>query len=272
MLTIVLFAFLGFGAGVIINRAADTLPPPDRLSMLESPRCGYCGKPRRLVEQIGLAGFLLSGGRCSHCHSPLPLRPPIVELGGIILFAFIASRFSLSLTAAGAALMTAILLLITVVDMEHRLILNIVVLPATVAALIASPILMNLSLRDSAVTALLGMIVGYVLVFGIYLLGRVFVMMMARRRGQSIDVVAFGLGDVKLAGFVGAMVGFPAVITALVYAIFLGGAASVLVLAFQLLIRQRYAAFMAIPYGPFMTTAAWLFMVFGGSLSKLISG
>lgn len=269
---ILLFAFLGLLSGVIINRAADNLPPPARLSMLEAPRCGYCGNRRRFLGQIGLTGFLLAGGRCSHCHSPLPLRAPAVELGMLTLFAFIASRYGPNWITAGIALMTALLMLITVVDMEHRLILNVVVLPATLVALLISPILFNLSVRASAVTALFGMFVGYVCVFGIYMLGRVFVAVMARRRGRSIDEVAFGLGDVKLAGFVGALIGFPGIVSALVYAILLGGAVSLVVLTFQLIIRRRYAAFMAIPYGPFITTAAWVVMILNNGAFRAAAG
>lgn len=256
----------------MINRAADNLPPPERLSLLATPRCPYCGKNRGLMEQIGLTGFLIGGGRCSHCRSPLPLRDPVVELGTLILFTFIGTQFGITWTSGGLLLVTALLVLITVIDIEHRLILNVVVLPATLVALMLSPILLGSSLRASVVSSLLGMILGYASIFGIYLLGKLFVKLMARAQNRTIDEVAFGLGDVKLAGFVGALIGFPGVISALVYAILLGGLVSFVVVVFQLMIKRQYALFMAIPYGPFITVAAWLVMMFGVGLGRLFPG
>ena len=46
---------------------------------------------------------------------------------------------------------------------------------------------------------------------------------MARARGQSIDEVAFGFGDVTLAGLIGLIVGWPAVVLALLIGILAAG-------------------------------------------------
>ncbi len=263
----VLFAILGFLVGVVINRAADNLPPPVRGSLWDTPRCSYCGKPRETWEQIGVVGFLFLRDRCANCQSPLPLRAPVVEIASMLLFAFLWSRFGATVNLVGYALFTAILLLITVIDVEHRLILNVVVLPATLIAVLLSPFMRDQATPGlSLLNALLGAAVGYILVLGIYFLGKLFARVMARARGRQLDEVAFGLGDVKLAGLVGALVGFPFIIIVLVYTILLGGVVSFLVLLFQLIVRRRYAAFMAIPYGPFFTVTAWGLMIWGHGL------
>jgi leader peptidase (prepilin peptidase)/N-methyltransferase len=272
MLSTIPFALVGFIAGIVVNRAADNLPPPSRKSLLDAPRCGYCGTPRNLTEQIAVISFLLLRGRCAKCQSPLPLRGPVVEVSGALLFAFLWSQFGATWTAISYGVMTAILLLITVIDLEHRLILNVVVLPFTLVTLLLSPILLGTPSPQVAIlSALLGLAIGYLLLLGIYLFGKLFVRVMAHARGGGIDEVAFGFGDVKLAGLVGAIVGFPAVIFALVYAILLGGAAALFVLLFQIVARRRYSAFMAIPYGPFITIAAWLVMIWGSELGHVFS-
>jgi leader peptidase (prepilin peptidase)/N-methyltransferase len=273
MVSTLLFALVGFLAGVVVNRAADNLPPPSRRSLLDAPRCSYCGTARKSREQIAIIGFLLLRGRCRNCQSPLPLRGPIVEIAGVLLFAFLWSRFGATWTTIGYGLMTAILLLITVIDLEHHLILNVVVLPFTIVTLLLSPVLSGTASPQVAVlSALLGAAIGYLLFLGIYLFGMLFARVMARARGKGIDEVAFGFGDVKLAGLVGALVGFPGVIFALVYAILLGGVAAVFVLFFQIVARRRYVAFMAIPYGPFITIAAWVVTVWGRELGRGFSG
>lgn len=218
-------------------------------------------------EQIGVVGFLFLRDRCSGCRSPLPLRAPVVEVASLLLFAFLWNRFGASVNIVGYALFTSILLLITVIDLDHRLILNVVVLPATIVAFLLSPIMRDQATPAlSLLNALLGAAVGYILVLGIYFLGRLFARVMSRARGRDLDEVAFGLGDVKLAGLVGALVGFPSIIVALVYTILLGGVVSFMVLLFQLMVRRRYAAFMAIPYGPFFTITAWTLMIWGRGL------
>jgi leader peptidase (prepilin peptidase) / N-methyltransferase len=262
MLPLLLYALVGFLAGIVVNRAADNLPPPARRSLLEAPRCRYCGMPREWWEQSGLLSFLSLHGHCHHCHAPLPLRAPVVELLTAVLFGYLWSRFGPGQFVLTYSFFTAILLLITIIDLEHRLILNVVVLPATLLALFVRPL--DLLLRAPMPTLLdwlYGLVLGYAVVFGIYLLGNFLARLVGRARGSPLDEVAFGLGDVKLAGLVGGLVGFPTILFTLFYTILLGGLVGLGVILFQLLVRRRYAAFMAIPYGPFFTITTWLFLM-----------
>ncbi len=262
MLSTLLYALFGFLVGVLLNRAADNLPPPARRSLLEAPRCRHCGAPHEWLEQSGLIRFLLFRSHCHNCGAPLPLRAPILELATTLAFGYLWSLFGFSWSVVATSFFTAILLLITVVDLEHRLILNVVVLPATLLAIFLRP--PDLIIRNPLGVLsdwLFGVLIGYGVVLGIYLLGALFAQVMGRLRGQTIDEVPFGFGDVKLAGLVGGLVGFPTIIFTLFWAILFGGIAGLGVLLFQLIIRRRYVAFMAIPYGPFFTLSAWLFMM-----------
>ena len=192
-------------------------------------------------------------------------RAPIVEITTAGSFAFLAGRYPLDLFLAAACLFTAILLLIAVIDIEHKLILNIVVLPATVLALLLSPIMLaptaatlaTLNLRLILVS-LLGAAIGYILTYGIYLLGILFLRFLNRKRTNKLNTVAF---DVKLAGMLGALVGVPAIFYVLIYAILFGGIGAVAAIVYQLLRRRGYSAFMAIPYGPYLILAGWGFMI-----------
>ena len=96
----------------------------------------------------------------------------------------------------------------------------------------------------------------------LYYLGQVFANFMARRRGEAIDEVAFGFGDVTLAGVVGLTVGWPGVIIALVLGILAAGFFS-FIFILGMLIRRQYNPFMPIPYGPFLILGN-LFVYFGG--------
>jgi leader peptidase (prepilin peptidase)/N-methyltransferase len=266
---IVFLALLGFLAGVLVNRAADNLPPPARRSILAAPRCPYCDSPRTVLEQIGVLSFVLRRDKCHHCGAPLSLRAPLVELSAGALFAFFAGRFSFGVYLVAVCFFTVVLLLILVIDIEHKLILNVVTVPATLLALGTSPIVLggaettldNLNVR-LILLALIGAVVGYVITYGIYFLGIVFMQIVNRKRTTKINTVAFGMGDVRLAGLLGALVGFPTIFYVLIYAILLGGVGAILAVLLRILQRRGYSAFTAIPYGPYLILAGWGFMIF----------
>lgn len=264
-----LTALLGVLAGVLVNRAADNLPPPAVLSLWAAPRCPFCATPRTLLEQSGILSFVLRRDKCHQCGAPLKLRAPLVELAAAALFGFFAGRFPFGAYLLAVCFFTTVLLLILVIDIEHKLILNVITLPATLLALLASPLLLgsaettldHLNFR-LIFLAFLGALVGYGVTYGIYLLGILFLQVVNRTRASKIKTVAFGMGDVKLAGFLGALVGFPVIFYVLIYAILLGGLGAVLAILLRIVQRRGYSAFMAIPYGPYLILAGWGFLIF----------
>ena len=264
----ILFALLGILVGIVINRAADNLPPPARCSLLKTPRCPYCDAPRTLLEQFGILSFVLRRDKCHACTAPLRLRAPLVEIFNGALFAFLALRYPFGIYLVILAVLTALLLLLAVVDIEHKSILNVVVMPATLLAVLFSPITLAAPEIDIGalnirliLVSLLGAIVGYAITYGIFLLGVLFLQIVNRNRTSKINTVAFGMGDVKLAGFLGAMVGFPAIFYVLIYAILFGGLGALVAIVWQILRKRGYSAFMALPYGPYLILAGWITLI-----------
>jgi prepilin signal peptidase PulO-like enzyme (type II secretory pathway) len=109
---------------------------------------------------------------------------------------------------------------------------------------------------------IIGGLAGFGFFFFLYVMGAVFNVVMGRLRGSRIDEVAFGFGDVTLAGVIGLTVGWPAVLVALLLGIFIAGAFSLAYILINLLLR-KYNPFMPIPYGPFLIAGAFL-VYFGG--------
>lgn len=268
-LPVILLALLGGLVGVVINRAADNLPPPARRSLAATPHCPYCNSDRTLLEQVGVLSFGLKRDKCHVCGAPLSLRAPLVEITTAVLFAFFTERFPFGFYLIAVCFFTAVLVLILVIDVEHKLILNVVTFPATLVALGASPILLGgaqTTLNDLdlglVAFALIGAVVGYVITYGIYLLGFLFLQIVNRKRSSKVSTVAFGMGDVKLAGLLGALVGFPTIFYVLIYAILFGGAGALIAILLRIVQRRGYSAFIAIPYGPYLILAGWGFLVF----------
>jgi prepilin signal peptidase PulO-like enzyme (type II secretory pathway) len=164
-----------------------------------------------------------------------------VELVTPLLFGFLLWRYGLSLKLVLISIYTAILVLVTVTDLEHRLIFNIIILPAILLAIGAAFVTPDLTWRAALVGGVLAFIVVYVAV-------------LLSRGG-------LGEGDVTLSTFLGFSMGFPHIILSLIFGIFLGG-----LVALLLLITGRVGMKTFIPYGPFLTITGWIMLIWGNEI------
>ena len=251
-------ALFGVLLGAALNVLADNLPAgrwPAR------PACAHCGQPHPPHQWVALAA-LLFGGRCQHCGTRIGLRHSLVELAAALALVYIWARWGGSLVFVFNAVVTLWLLLITVIDAEHRLILRVVVYPAAVFALV-----WGLLDPDKGVSrTLVGGAVGFGITYLFYLFGRVFSRVAGRLRGEELSEVAFGWGDVNFGLFIGLAVGWPSVMFALFIAVLAGGLAGALLLVFTRL-RGHNAAFLAMPYGPFLALGALTMLLWGRELA-----
>ena len=100
-------------------------------------------------------------------------------------------------------------------------------------------------------------------------LGEKLMRAVARRRGQPVDEVALGFGDVNLSGVLGLMLGWPVLFVGLYISVFIGGLFSLLYLVLMLVVR-RYRIFTALPYGPYLVSGAFLILFFPNLVSRLL--
>jgi prepilin signal peptidase PulO-like enzyme (type II secretory pathway) len=132
-------------------------------------------------------------------------------------------------------LLSMYFLLVIVIDYEHRLILFIVTIPAAIIL----AVLGSLDPSRGPEKTLLGGLVGFLAVFGLYLFGGLFARLVWRLRNQPIEEVAFGFGDVMLAGVIGFAVGYPGIILALILGVLAGGIFS-LGFILVMVLRRKY--------------------------------
>ncbi len=229
----------GVLAGGVVNVLADDLPQRETLH-----RPHYAdGAPRPPIAWLGLLA-LFSGRRTSPTGSKLSWRHPAVEASLGLLFALVTLAFPLDGQRMFYLLFLAILVLITVIDLEHRLILFVVIVPTCLLAVFESVLFPEPppDLRD----ALIGGLVGFGIYFVIFLGGIAFLAL------TGTSEVAFGFGDVMLATLSGLLLGWRAFFLALVITVFLGAGGAVLYLASRVVLRSRYRLFTPIPYGPYI--------------------
>jgi leader peptidase (prepilin peptidase)/N-methyltransferase len=238
-----LFALAGLLAGIGINILADNLPermPPQR------PYCLQCGHVYRVSSWLAAGRFLWGARKCPNCGAAIRLRTIAVELVTMVVFALLPSLVPEPVDAVVNAFFVAALILVIIVDLEHRLILNVVTFPLTALALPASIVVSDE--QNTLPLALVGAAVGFVLFFGAYWLGHLL-----------FGPGALGYGDVKLAMAMGAMLGFHRIIFALVMAILLGGLVSALVLVVNRRINRRTF----LPYGQYLAIAGIIMLMWG---------
>lgn len=234
----------GLGLGVAANLLADRVvgdeEPPWR-----SADCRKCGASLPSSRYIPLANLWPRGRACVHCGHPASWRRPVIELALAVIFPLLlahlldpesAARLNPGAIFAIDAIGSAVLAFIFAVDLEHHLILDVSVLPPALVLLLVALFFDH--------KALAGMLFGVVVCGGLFLLFYGLGFLIYRQE-------ALGLGDVKLAVLIGLLVGWPAIIQAVVFAAIFGAAVSVLLLGMGNATRRTF-----IPYGVFLALGA----------------
>lgn len=222
------FAAPGLAVGSFLNVVAARLPLHRSLVKPRSA-CMSCGTEIAARDNIPLLSYLVLRGRCRHCASHIPLRYPAVELATALLVGGCALRFGLTAYALLAAGFCIVLVAISAIDLEHRIIPNRIVVPAAAVVLAAQEI------RAPSVEWPLAALAAALVLF---------LAAVAYPRGM-------GMGDVKLALLLGAMLGRT------VAAALMVGLVAALVPALVLVAKHgRAARGLAIPLGPFLALGA----------------
>ncbi len=240
---LVLIGLLGLLVGSFLNVVSYRVP---RGQSVVSPgsRCPSCGTPIRPWHNVPVVGWLVLRGRCAACGSPISARYPLVEAGTAIVFVLLTLRLdALGQTKALPAFLyfAAVGLALALIDLDTRRLPNQLVLPSypVLAALLAGAAWWQ---GDSwaLVRAVLGGSALYAFFVAVVI----------------IYPVGMGFGDVKLAGLVGAVLGWLSWGTLVLgaFAGFLLGA----IVGVVLMGLGRGGRKTAVPFGPFMVAGALL--------------
>jgi leader peptidase (prepilin peptidase)/N-methyltransferase len=214
----------GLALGSFLNVLASRLPL-GRSPVTPRSACMACERTLEWYENVPVLSYVALRGRCRTCRTPISLRYPLLEAGTALLIAACLVAFGPTLDAAVAALVCAVLVTITATDVEHRIIPNRVVVPGALVVLVAQT-----ALHPGPEWLLAALAASFFL----------FAAFLAYPSGM-------GMGDVKLAFFLGAALGRTVGVALMI------GMLAALVPSLGLLIRHGSAARkMYIPFGPFL--------------------
>jgi leader peptidase (prepilin peptidase)/N-methyltransferase len=238
---------LGLALGSFLNVCIYRIPL--KKSIINPPSsCPHCGQRVKFYDNIPLVSYLFLLGRCRHCRHPISWQYPVVEAltGALSISLFI--RYGFSYQYVVFLLFTAALVTISLIDLHHQIIPDVLSLPGIVVGLAVSPLFSHLSWFDSVI----GMIAGG---GSLYLVAVIY----HRLTGKE----GMGGGDVKLLAMIGAWMGWQSLPLIVLISSLIGAiiGATFLLLAGQGL-RVR------IPFGPFLSLGALLYFFFGPQLTS----
>jgi leader peptidase (prepilin peptidase)/N-methyltransferase len=244
---IFLFALLGLAIGSFLNVCIDRLPRNE--SIVNPPsHCEVCQHRLAIKDNIPMFSYLRLRGRCRYCQASIPRRLFWVELATASIFALLCWHYGLSAELGIMAFYACLFIIIFVIDLEQGLILNKVVYPGMVVALLLA-LLPQPWLTQWVVTGVANAALGGGIGFAIFLL-----IALASRGGM-------GWGDVKLAALIGLATGFPLVFFAIIMGAILGG-----IVAVALVIVKKRNFKGTIPFGPFLALAAMVTLLWGSNI------
>ncbi len=249
-LVVVIAVVYGLIIGSFLNAWAWRLAHDEKITAGRSA-CPACGHQIRSYDNIPVVSWLMLRGRCRDCRAPISWRYPVGEALTAVLFGAVAALDGLSWLLLPHLLFVSVMILVSQVDLEIKIIPDVVILPA---ALIGLPLMIVLGDGPWWEWPVAGLAAAGVL----FLVGEVYY--------RLRHVEGMGLGDVKMALCMGIYLGV-AVIPAFFIA-FVGGA----VIGVAVLASRRAHGQTALPFGPFLAAGAIIALFAGRTLIEAYLG
>ena len=245
-----LFALV-FGAvvGSFLNVCIFRLPAEASIVKPRS-QCPYCHHPIRNRDNIPLISFIILRGKCRDCGGKISWHYPLVELITALLALLLFLKFSLTLNFLIFFIFTAVLIVITFIDLDHQIIPDILTLPGIPIFCLAAIFLLKIPWLE----ALLGLLIGGGILFTIAFVYE----LISKREGM-------GGGDIKLLAMIGGFFGWKSLIFILLFSSFSGAMVGIT----AMIIKKQDMKY-AVPFGPFLSAAAIAYLFSGDAFMRLL--
>jgi leader peptidase (prepilin peptidase) / N-methyltransferase len=235
------FALAGLTIGSFLNVCIYRLPKRESI-VWPASHCTACNRPLAWFENIPVLSWLALRGRCRTCGARISAVYPLVELTTGVVFAGAAIIYGLSPLLFVRLAFACALIVLFVIDLQHRILPNVITLPGIAAGFVAS-----VFLPPGWLSSLIGIIVGGGILFAI-----------AEAYYRLRGIEGLGMGDVKMLAMIGAVLGWPLMLLTLVLASFAGSVVGV-----GLMASGRGGMQAALPFGTFLALGALVAAVAG---------
>ncbi len=215
-------------------------------------RCPHCDAEIKPAQNIPLLSYLALGRKCAACKAPISVRYPIVEAITAMLWVLCGLQFGVSNSLAGAMLLTAALVVLTTIDLDHQLLPDSLTLPLVWIGLLLNTDNTFASLES----AVLGAVFGYLCLWIVFWLFKIVT-------GKD----GMGHGDFKLLAALGAWFGLAALPTILLLSSVVGA-----VFGIALILTGKQDRETPMPFGPFLAGAGLIHLFYPNVLLTWVTG
>ena len=244
ILAVVMGLAFGSFANVVVHRV-----PLKQSIVRPASRCPSCGMELKARDNIPVVSWLLLRGKCRNCGARISPRYPVIEILTAVLFGLAAWRIKPSTDLIAYLPLLWVLVVLSFIDLEHKLLPNRIVVPAFVAGVVLLGIAAALGPGAGAwFRALLGAAIGFAFFFTLALISP---------RGM-------GMGDVKLSAVLGlslAYLGWGRLLVGFFIA-FLAGALG----GIGLIAARRAGMKSEVPFGPYLALGTVISVLFGAPI------
>jgi len=265
--TYILSFIFGSIIGSFLNVCIYRLPREESIAYPRS-HCTSCDQSISFYNNIPILSYLFLNGKCSNCKSKISLRYPIVEILTGLLFLATVWSFGLTTQTFFYLIFLSSIVAITFIDLEHMIIPNVITYPGIIVGILYNALKTDWDNSSESISKfsfgiqdffsllnelpILNSLFGVILGAGILLVIAYSYEIIKKRQGM-------GMGDVKLLAMIGAFFGWEGVL----FVIFLG---SILgsVIGISIIIAKRGDLKYALPFGPFLSIAAVIYIFTGG--------
>ena len=221
--------------GSFLNVCIYRLPKEESI-IWPGSHCPHCKKPINFYDNIPLISYLVLRGKCRYCKNSISFQYPLIEGITALCSLFLVMRFGPSLSYLIYFAFVAALIVITVIDLYHQIIPDVISLPGIGVGLLASLILPPITFLNSLIGILLG--------GGSLFLVATLYQWLFKKEGM-------GGGDVKLLAMIGAFLGWKAVILTIFLSSLIGSITGIM----MMILKGKNFKY-AIPFGPFLSLGA----------------
>jgi len=246
-LTIILFIF-GACIGSFLNVCIFRIPEKKSI-VFPGSFCPVCNNSIPFYCNIPILSFLFLQGKCKECKTRISLRYPLIEILTGIVPVFLFFKFGPTPSFLFWFSFICTLIVISFIDFDHQIIPDIISIPGIFIFASSGFFIPGMSFTNVLMGILAGGGILYSIAFLYYKL----------RNTQGM-----GGGDIKLLAMIGAAIGFKGVI----FTIFTGSLAGTVAGVFAMIFTKGNNSQLKIPFGPYLSLGAILYIFFGMDLIK----
>ncbi|RKD34591.1 prepilin peptidase [Thermohalobacter berrensis] len=236
-----IITFTSLLIGSFLNVCIYRIPRGKSISYPPS-HCPKCDTRLKPLDLIPVISYIFYRGKCRYCGEKISLQYPLIEILTAIIYILLFLKYGLTITFIKYATLSSLLLVISVIDYQHKIIPD----KLNIFGLITGFIFISLyNFKIGLINGTIGLLIG----------GGLFLLIAVLTKG------AMGGGDIKLMAVIGLWMGWKYIILISLLSFVFGAIISLLLLLFKIKDRKDY-----IPFGPFIALATFVTILYGSEI------